>query len=318
MSLDMISQFDFNDIVDENTSVSQTADAYLSEDKHDGGNDEFDFEEEFGFDDEEGFEDDVEEDDNVGSSSLQEIAESFDSIDDDIEFTIHGEKVTKADIAEVVRTRADMKEAHEGLTAYVSNLSEVEMRVNTYLSASMTETETRLRQVEGMLDRPENMTPTELQRALIAKKDLMARQTQLEQNAQKIRSAEEERRQAIDLMKIRQTDATLKMSVPGYKGVQTLQEIASWAQKEGIDEAALRNGMSPALIKALMDAKSYREKVGGKKQIREAAQKRVAPRSTSSRQKSKSPTVSRGNTQKAYEKAMASGDSATAFAFLTD
>lgn len=305
--------FDFSLIEDDNVSNAPTKEV-VEKEEADWLNEEYD-EEESGdeFEDEEEFE---EEEDNADSIDL---SSQFDEIDDEAEFNIGGETITKAEIADVVRTRAELKEAHEGISSYVNNLSEVEMRISTYLNASMTETETRLRQIDNMLQAPERLTPTEVQKALVAKRDLQARQTQLEANAAQVRAAEEERRQQLDLLKIRQTDSELKARVPGYRGIETLKEIAVWAQKEGIDESALRQSMSPALIKALMDAKTYREKVGGKKAIRENAQKRTsAPRSVSSKPKQRKVSTSSTSKSKAYDRAMNSGNTSAAFAFLED
>ncbi|MGL5964498.1 MAG: hypothetical protein ACRCZ2_08940 [Fusobacteriaceae bacterium] len=317
----MIREFNFMDIVEDDGPGRTAADLYLdpevdenADDGWDGEKPEWLDDENFDLGEEEANE---EEEENSFGSTLEEIASNFDTIDDDTEFTIHGETITKADIASVVRDRADLKEAREGIEAYVGNLGEVEMRISTYLQASMTETETRLRQVELMLERPETMTPTEVQKALVAQRDLRARQGQLEQNAAQVRGAEEERRQQLDLMKINQTNATLRASLPDYKGIQTLKEVATWAQKEGIPEADLRASMSPAMIRALMDAKLYREKVGGKKQIREAAAKRVAPKSVSAKPKSRG-AIKESNNSRAYEKAMKAGDTSSAFNFLTD
>lgn len=320
MEDNMIREFNFMDIVDDDTPTQESkAERYLQGDEYDPAAEEDDddwggVEHEWAEGDED---DDVEEEGGFGST-LEEVASNFDTISDDVEFVIHGEKVTKADIASVVRDRADLKEAREGIEAYVGNLGEVEMRISSYLQASMTETETRLRQVEAMLERPESLTPSEVQKALVAQRDLRARQGQLEANASQVRAAEEERRGALDMMKINQTNAVLRTSVPGYKGMETLREVAIWAQAEGIDESALRGGMSPALIKALMDAKLYREKVGGKKQIREAAAKRTAPKSVSAKPKSRPSVIKESNKTRAYERAMASGDTSSAFNFLVD
>lgn len=324
MIIDM-NAFNFDDIIDyedDNTPAAPRS-PRVPRGSNDAGNDtgfdlgmldgDEEFDEEF-----DGEYEDEEQDDAPRDlhSVISEVANEFDSIDDEFEFTIGGEKIAKRDIAEVVRTRAEMKEAYEGLSGYVNNLSETEMRINTYLQASMTETETRLRQVEQMLQRPEAMTPSEVQKALVAKRDLTARQSQLEANAAQIRGAEEERRQQLDIMKIRQTDATLKTSVPGYKGIQTMKEISTWAQKEGISEADIRASMSPAMMKMMMDAKLYREKVGGKKTIREAAAKRTntAPKSAPAKQRSR--VANATSNAKAYERAMKSGDAATAFLFV--
>lgn len=318
--MNQIHEFSFADIVEDDAPASkssamgnveqewdETPEWLRDESEEDG-----EFEEEF-----EG-EVESEEDEDTFGSTLEEVASNFDTIDDSVEFTIGGEKVTKADIAEVVRDRADLREAREGLNSYISNLSEVELRISTYIQASMTETETRLRQVELMLENPDRMTPSDIQKALVAKKDLTARQVQLEQNASKVRAEEEQRRQQLDLVKINQTNAELRASLPGYKGIQTLQEVATWAQKEGIGEDALRSGMSPALIKALLDAKTYREKTSGKKAIRANVEKRMAPKSTSSKAKPRSSAISASSRQKAYERAQAAGDISAMFNLLED
>lgn len=310
--LDMIAQFDFSQIDDGEPQVKEPSQSPVVEDKpewlFDEQDDDYEGEDEV-------YDEDVE-DEEVEEAEEGHFSTDFDSIDDDVEFKIGGESITKAEIADVVKTRADLKEAHEGISSYVHNLSEVEMRISTYLNASMSETETRLRQVESMLEAPEKLTPSEVQKALIAKRDLMVRQNQLEDNARQIRAAEEERRQQLDLMKIRNTDAELKAKVPGYRGIETLKEVALWAQKEGIDEASLRQSMSPALIKALMDAKVYREKIGGKRVIREAASRKAAPKSVSSKPKPR--TVGSVNKMKAFERASKAGDSAAMFSLLED
>lgn len=256
----------------------------------------------------------------VVNEVLNELANEFDEIDDNFQFTIQGEKVSKADLVEVVRTKNELKEAYQGISDYVANLSEVEMRVQTYLQASMTETETRLRQIEKMLDQPEKMTPTELQKAYIAQRDLRQRQAALEQNAQKVRAEEEQRRQSINMMKINQTDVQLRASVPGYQGMKTLREVAQWAQQNGLSEQSMLEAMSPEFVKILMDAKVYREKVSGKRGIAEKATAR-APKSMSVKAKTTASVKSAmGHRKKtaSFEKAMRDGDMSAAFNMLED
>lgn len=307
--------FDFNMIdADDSSGVDEQAQRYLEPELPEEGD-----EEEWGYSNEEESTEEV--DEESGLASIDDLAQNFDTLPEDVAFTINGEAVSKKEIAEIVKTRSDLKEASEGLSDYVSNLSEVEMRVQSYLAASMSETETRLRQIEQMLNQPERMTPTELQKAYIAQRDLRARQTVLEQNAANVRDEEIQRRQAVNMMKINQTNAQLKASVPGWKGKDSLREVASWAQQQGLKEDSLVEAMSPEFIKILMDAKMYREKVSGKKAIVEKARaKPAAQKSVSSKPKSSNLRGAVGERQRAaaYDKAMKAGDSSAAFNFLMD
>lgn len=322
--MSMVQEFSFMDIVDEDTNTTEVNPTTKYLDNDDAGYDDYEGEDDgmdFLRDEEDVVEDEVEEESSEFGSTLEEVASNFDTIPEDVEFVIHGEKVSKRDIADIVHRTKELNEAYTGFSDYVSNLSEVEMRVQTYLSASMTETETRLRQIEQMLEHPEQLTGGELQKAYIAQRDLRKRQSQLEENASNVRRAEEERRQQIDIVKIRQTNAALNGVVPGYKGMNTLKELAGWAQEQGVNEQALRSAMSPEFVKLLMDAKMYREKVGGKRQVREAAQKRVAApaqRSISSKPKAKKSAIGDAQRQRGYDAAMKAGDSTAAFAFLVD
>lgn len=323
--MSMIGGFDFNNIVDyDNTGeVVEPAEKYIPQDEAEDNFDDnpFPFDNEEEMVEEDSFED--EEEVSEFGSTLEEVASNFDVIPEDVEFVIHGEKVSKKDIADIVHKSKELTEAYSGFTDYVSSLSEVELRVQTYLSASMTETETRLRQIEQMLEHPEQLTGGELQKAYIAQRDLRKRQTQLEENASNVRKAEEERRSQIDIIKIRQTNAALNGTVPGYKGINTLKELAGWAQQQGMDEQSLRASMSPEFIKVLMDAKLYREKIGGKRQAAERRPQKSAPapsaqRSLSSKPKAKRSALNDHQKHRAYDAAMKAGDATAAFAFIKD
>lgn len=283
-------------------------------------------EDEFVYDDEDSNDDDMDDDggdDEPSFTNVAEFAEKFEDIPDDVEFVIDGNKVTKADLAQSVRNKVELDEARNGLSTYIQNLSATEAKIQDYIKLSVSETENRLTAINQMLARPESLSPSDLQKAFVAKRDLEARYAALEQNVSGLRQAEAERKEQVAIAKIRQADVALR-GTPGYSGMNTIRDIAAFGESNGLSSELLMEGMSPSLIRLLMDAKMYREKVGGGKDRIKAAVsgKKQAPnaRSVSSRS-SKKPAKGSSNYNRAKNEAMkkyASGDASAIFDYLED
>lgn len=307
-----IENFDFNMIDDGDDAASVVpGDADYEE--------VFD-EDESSINDEE-FIDDEQEAEEKEEVSLMSFAENFSEIPDDLEFTIDGAKVTKADLTNTFKAKAEVEEAREGLNTYIKNLTATEAKVQDYIKLSVSETENRLKAVNNLLANPESMSPSDVQKALVAKRDLENRYRALETNIAGLRQAEAERKEQVSIAKIRQADVSLR-GTPGYAGMSTIREVATFAEANGISSEILMEGMSPGLIKLLMDAKTYRDKVGSSKdRIKSAAVKTkgTANRSVSSKPKATTGAKPRMKSEVAFQR-FAKGEMAAAdvFQFIKD
>lgn len=307
MILDM-DAFDFASIEDDAPSYEGYKEPSVNYDDIDSDDadddvEEFDYEDE---DVEDTDADDAEDLDESGINSMKDFADNFETLPDDLEFKLGDESFSKADVVDTLRTRKELMETQEAMGSYISSLNEINSRINGYLKQSASETELKLIEVNQRLANPENMAASDVQRAVVLKRELEQRQKVLENNIIQAQKDEQEKREIVNVHKINSTDLALRGS-EGYKGIQTIGEIARWAQGEGIDPNALMDGMSPALVRALMDAKAYRErKVASKERLANTV--KSAPKSVKSDTKASAPKkTSKAGARQRAEKAIAAG-----------
>ena len=268
--------FDFSDIADDN--VVDPAEAKLNELENE------DYED---FDDEE-----------PSFSNLTSFAESFDDIPDDIEFKVGGVSLSKADIASAIARSEEVKNTYSELEKYVSNLNSNEQFIQDKLNFSMSETETKLRHYNNLLSRPDRLSPTELRDVYLHKQELEKRYSTIEQDIVAVRNAHNARRDEVNVQRVKQTNVAMR-GTDGWKGLETIRELADFAKSQGVSPDVVMEGMSPGMMKMLMNAKRYEETVNGSKKRVQNAVKGSAPRSVSSQAKAKSPAPVGRNAQKA-------------------
>lgn len=321
-----ISNFDFSMLDDGIDNTPETTPApkasFIGDEEPD--EDELDWDaEEVEDEDEEDFEDDEDDEDfdnEEGINSLIDFSSKFDDIPDDLEFNIGGQTVTKQFIAETVKTRNDIKEAETEMRSYINNLRDKEDAINTAIQMSVTEVEGRLEYVNSLLKDPESMTPTDLQKVLVSKAALEKRYTELDGNIKKIRAAEAERREQTNVIKIKQTDMAMR-GEPGWKGIESIREIANFAQERGVDSALLLEGMSPSLMKMMLNAKKFEEmQTTNKKRLRDSVKAPV--KSIPSKPKSRASATTKGRANKTERREllrrMKAGESTSDFFHLLD
>lgn len=285
-----IDNFDFNSIDDGNASVpveEETLPEQLTEEEVEE------------FEDEDYEEQEDEEDDELASedkiNSIKEFAEQFEDLPDDLTFKLGDAAFTKADLVKTIKAKEEVDEAHEAFTSFVENLNVINQRQELYVRGSMSETEMKLAEINQALANPATIAPSKLQALLEAKNSYEQRHAALEQNLMKVMEDNKARKDASNLGKIRQTDLMMR-GTPGYTGINTIRDLAQWAQKEGINGDAIVEGMSPQFIQILMDAKKFREEAAGRKErIKKAvasptsvtSKKKAAPTKNTSAQKEK-------------------------------
>lgn len=278
-------------------------------------------EEEEGFEGEEdtfeGDEDSEEVEDDASDLEEEEhSAPDFDEFDDAYEFNVDGVVVTKADMLDTVRSRNAIKEAQTSLFGYMKTINEANNRMDAVLRASISESEMKLQEINSMLDRPSDIQPSRLQALLQAKKDTQARLSTLEDNAMKLKREQEEAQDALNLSRITQTDMALR-GTPEYHGIDTIRELAQWAQKLGVDGNAMMAGMSPALVKVLMDAKKYND-VKEQKTSKVRTLAKPVPKSSSAKKPASKAPASGSKAKQEALKRVNKGDFSNAFDFLED
>lgn len=310
IEVSMVGAFDFDSILEDNEL--EVVNPTHSQTVEDDSDEEYEYEDEDEFEDEE-------EDDELASedklTSFQDFAEQFDDLPDDLTFKMGDASFTKADIVSTVKAKAEVDEAHEAFTSFIENLNNINQRQEMYVRGSMSETEMKLAEIEEVLANPGNVAPSKLQAMLEAKHAYEQRHKVLEQNLVKVIEDNKIRKDAANVAKIRQTDLMMR-GTPGYAGMSTLQELAQWAQKEGISGDAVVEGMAPALIKILMDAKKYREDtVSRKERVKKAVS---TPTSVSSKKKAVAPKVRDTAAKARAVKALEKGDLSSAFEFIED
>lgn len=269
-----IREFDFNDINDE-----------------DDLNTGFDLDEA-----EAEFED--EEDEGPSFSNLSSFAEQFDDIPDDIEFKVGGVSMSKADIASAIARSEEVNNTYSELEKYVSNLNANEAFIQDKLNFSMSETETKLRHYNNLLSRPDRLSASELREVYMHKQELEKRYSTIEQDIVAVRNAHNARRDEVNVQRVKQTNVAMR-GTDGWKGLETIRELASFAESNGMSADTVMEGMSPGLMKMLLNAKRYEETVSGSKRRVQNAVKGNAPRSVSSKPKAKSPSAGGRTAQKA-------------------
>lgn len=289
MILDM-DTFDFNDILNSDFEEKGNVPTELNfEDINDYAEDE----EDHGLDE---LEEEVEEEGN-SFSNLSSFAESFDDIPDDIEFKVNGVAMSKADIAAAITKREEVDNSYTELEKYVANLNANEAFVQDKLNLSMSETETKLRHYNNLLSRPDKMSAHELREVYMHKSELEKRYATLEQDIVAVRNAHNARRDEVNVQRVKSTNVAMR-GTEGWKGLETIRELASFAKDNGISPDVVMEGMSPGMMKMLLDAKKYQETISGsKKRVKDVVRGSNAPRSVSSKSKAKSPSA--GLNQKA-------------------
>ncbi|MGL4358719.1 MAG: hypothetical protein ACRCSY_08525 [Cetobacterium sp.] len=263
---------------------------------------------------------DTEEDKFEKDISLQTFSENFDDIPDDLEFKIGGEVITKQFIAETVKTRNDIAQAEEELRTYINNTKQREEDISFNLSIATTEVEGRLKHVNNLLSDPESLTPQDLQKAYIAKSQLEKRYSELSSAVIKIREAEAATREQNNVMKIKQTDMSMR-GEKDWRGIDSIRELAGYAQEIGLSQDLVLEGMSPALMKVLMNARRWESQQNTNKARIKESIKSQAPRSISTKKKPREVSqtkMSESTRRREYEKAMKAGDSAKMFSLLVD
>lgn len=306
-----IDNFDFSQIDDVKEEVVEVKTT------HDLWSDDAD-EDSYDLDNEEEVEEEDGEGDEPSFTDLNSFAKSFDDIPDDIEFTVGGQAFTKADIAETISRKTEMDNSYRELETYVSNLNASEQVIQEKLNLSMSETETKLRYYNNILARPENLSPQDLRQAYINKQELEKRHASLEQNVAEVRAANAARKDAVNIQRVKSTNIAMR-GVEGWKGVETIRDLAGFAQTQGMSPDLVMEGMSPGLMKMLMNAKKYEETLGAnKKRVQNAVKKGGnSPRSVSSKPTTKKASTSdRARAAKLYEQGKLSHSQM--FDFLVD
>lgn len=316
--MDMIEPFDFSMIEDEpvemvkETSYEMPQETYEDDDEELSWDVEDDVEEEG----------DVEDESKSLASSVSELAENFSDLPDDLEFKVGDVAVTKKELAEVVAQREFISKSNKEFEDFTKNITEQNMQIESHLNMAMTEARIKYEHYTKLLQDADNLHASDVQKALRLQKEAAKRYNELEQHSKEYRRVEEQRQQEVDVMRIRRTDNELRGKLTGYRGInETLAPLMTWAQEQGIPQEGLMKAMSPALIQTLMDAKEYRDRVGGKKAAISAAASRgkPAPKSISSKSSNKTPVRQKSSNNKAsFEAAMRNNDMATAFKFLED
>lgn len=226
---------------------------------------------------------DLEEEVEEGAEGV-EVADAFNDLAEDYEFTIDGATVTKGDLVDTIKSREQIKEAQASLLNYMQVVNAKTASMESIVETSITESELKLQEINRILANPTSVDPVHLQRVLQAKNDTEKRVTMLRDNAAKLQQEKEHQMEELNKSRIYQTDMALK-GVAGYTGMDSLREVCQWAQGQGIDGNAVIAGMSPGLIKVLMDAKRYQE-VRSQKASKIKPVVKQAPTSTTTKPKS--------------------------------
>lgn len=279
-----IDSFDFNSI-DSDIEVVPTKAPKPSTVVEETDDSDDDFEYDYDEDEVEGGEEvEAEDEDDMSADTMQSFAENFADLPDELEFNFGDEKITKGEFVQAAKQRREINMVHEEMSGYIKSLSDNETRIQGYLAASMSETEARLMAVNEKLANPDELAPSDLKKYYTAKRDLEARHRELENNMAKVREEEIARKEQINVIKIRQTDIALR-GTPGYAGMDTIRELALFAEQSGLSSEMMLEGMSPELIKLLMDAKKFRSGKAARDAKLSAASKGKAPQSVASKPK---------------------------------
>lgn len=256
-------------------------------------------------------EEDSDEDEDEGGTAeddfntVKDFAEKFDDIPDDLEFKIGDGVFTKNDIRETISKRAELSESYQEMSVYVQNIQASESAIADAMNLSMSEAQTRLIALNQALSKPEELDPRDVQRYLTAKRDTEARYNELQDNVAKVRKAEDERKQEISVMRIKQTDVAMR-GTDGWKGIPSIGEYTKFAESKGLNSDLVLSGMSPGLITILMNAKKYEDLTAKNKGRIKASVKGTAPRSVASKAPSRNSTspksASKASRQAALQK----------------
>lgn len=305
-------EFSFADIVDDDSEVEVVVD-HDFDTFEDTDDDVFDDGDDLSwlYDEEEEVE--AEED----ASDLTTVSGDLNVLNDDFEFTIGEEKLTKADLIAKVQASGEAQKKKEELEGYFNNFKQIDEQMNHAFIASATENDIKLTNVQNKLRDP-NITDADRGRLYGELQKLEGNKRVLDERVQTFFAAKEMREQQAELVKLTQTNAAMTEKY-GQQWVDTMAPaITQYINESGIASPEMRKAVSPAMLEVLLKAMKYdKMEKGGKEKVKAAVTKKPAPaRSTVSKAQGRGNTMSKREME--YRRAMKSGDMTALFQFIKD
>lgn len=249
---------------------------------------------------------------------LVSIGGNLDILEDDFEFTIGEEKLSKADLIAKVQASGEAVRKKEELDGYFKNFKNIDDQMNHQFVASATENDIKLNNVRNKLRDP-NIGDSDRGRLYGELTKLEGNKKVLDERVQTFFAAREMREQQAELVKLTQTNAVMSEKY-GNQWTDTMAPaITKYINESGIASPEMRKAVSPALLEVLVKAMKFDNlDKGGRAKVKAAATNRkpAAPRSTASKAPGTRNTMSKNEME--YRRAVKENDMSTLFKYLKD
>lgn len=257
--------------------------------------------------------------------SYSKFGDKFDEMPDDVEFTINGAKINKAQIKEVVQMNEEVRRTREVLSAYEQKIVDIEKDRIGKIEAARWETSELITKFEQALHNPQlsNDQYRQVRESLDTYRSKMSRLNEIANEAASdfARSQHE-----AAMQRITATVEVMRKEIPNY--VEKVgPELMQYALDSGMNANELKSAMSPALVRALQKAKKLDE-LQARSRAKGKGEEAPVARSTRTKAKGgKQTSAAQGGSRKASREEAAAykrylqgnmqdGDSSLIFKFL--
>lgn len=260
-----------------------------------------------------------EDDEDISSKEAVTMLDGdLSSLDDEFEFTIGEEKLTKVELMERLNTVHVAKEKSEKLDTYFQNFKQIDEQMNHAFVASATENDLKLNHIRSKLRDP-SITDSQRGQLYNEMSKLEGNKKVLDERVQGFFAAKEMREQQAEMVRLSQTNNVMSEKY-GAKWVDNMAPaVTSYINESGIASPEMRKAISPAMIEVLIKAMKYdKMEKNGKEKVKAAVTRKPAtsaPRSTASSSASGKKMT---RSDAAYRKAVREGDNAALFNFIKD